>query len=866
MTNVYTNTCSDLIINLAQSVDKINNELIDHMTNQRMKYELACIKPDVTYGYFFERLKKEWETPINEFINRPEKCVSIISNIPYIYELMRSMNGSENPVELFNQKNIQNTRSLINSISKNNPEELREKITRKLKNISEDNIYDLVATALMKPPKSVGFELKENMIDSLGGLAKILYEYCSCQTAEIFKMIIEKYSTKYRMKFQEKTKSEIIEILKQDYEYFKSLLSAPDLQNYNKNIINDIATKLTGIYGFSIENELNKLIPDELGSLKVFFVIVISKYYNNLHPIIWAQIFKQMAENIFIELPFTPDDIFRFVSKYLLLNSGPFILKILQMIRPVLSPELAIKYNLTKLEYPKLKQTQVDLILGKVVNEWDMYTVLKHFSASVGHVCKVCRADKPNDIIMIKIIKPLAIAQSCWEYKTLYNVFKKGSCEQKFIKNILESNGRELNIENEKNNIKKGYEYYAATYKEIYGVDIDANLSAIDVVPNVIVDKTWFAVAMTLAPGIPLNALVEGDLLKSDTKYRAKLHRCLDLLVNKFFFNIIKHKYYHGDPHAGNIFFSFEKSMITLIDFGAVGELDLYENDETIHALLDIIIMSVFYNYEDIFDTMTKLLNSKCTETQIDTNSAEYQKLKAELKGYHLENVKNSKIEEKNEEKYEEDIFGNKRISQENAMNETSHTSGLPANMHQEFAQIESIYSYLEIEPKKDEAVIMNEQRDVLPPFTEILGDSESKTLPQILEIIIKFYALEGVNIAIKFNELYEFQKAYALLLGVLHKTGYNSYRSGIAIKKAIFNWSNIPALIELKTMKHVISSYWSEKNKYNELNKQNGVFNEQSNQHNHYKFVQAGGDKYYFNKYLKYKNKCMNLFNHKNI
>lgn len=858
------NMCSDLVSNLAKSVDKINNELIDHMTDQRMKYELVCVKPNVTYDYFFDRLKKEWETPINVFINQPEKCTSLISNISFIYEMIGSMSDTESPAELFSQGNLENARNLM----KRNPEEMRTQIMNKLKNISsEDMIYDLVATALMKPPKSAGFELKESMVESLGSLAKILFEYCSCQTAEIFKMIIEKYSVKYRMKFQGKTKQEIISILKQDYEYFKSLLSAPDLQNYNKNIINDIATKLTGIYGFSVENELNKLIPEELGSLKVFFVIVISKYYNNLHPIIWAQIFKQMAENIFIELPFTPDDIFRFVSKYLLLNSGPFILKILQMIRPVLSPELAIKYNLTKLEYPKLKQAQVDLILGKVVYDWDMYKVLKHFSASVGHVCKVSRVDHPNDIIMIKIIKPLAIAQSCWEYKTLYNVFKKGSCEQQFIKNMLESNGRELNVENEKNNIKKGYEYYAATYKDVYGVDIDANLSAIDAVPNVIAEGTWFALAMTLAPGIPLSALVEGDLLKSDTKYRAKLHRCLDLLVNKFFYNIIKHKYYHGDPHAGNVFFSFEKSMVTLIDFGAVGEMDLFENDETIHTLLDIIIMSVFYNYEEIFDTMTKLLNSKCVETQIDTNSAEYKKVREELRGYHLENMRNSEIEGEKQKKYEEDIFSDKRIAQENTIDETSATSGLPADKYQEYTQIDSIYSYLEIEPKQDEPVIMNEQKDVLPVFTEILGDSESKSLPQILEIIIKFFALSGVNLAIKFNELYEFQKAYALLLGVLYKTGYNSYRSGIAIKKAIFNWSNIPALVELKTMKHVISSYWSEKNKYDELAKQNGFDNKEqtssvvdnANRDVHFTFVRGGGDQY-LHKYMKYRAKYLNL------
>ena len=68
-------------------------------------------------------------------------------------------------------------------------------------------------------------------------------------------------------------------------------------------------------------------------------------------------------------------------------------------------------------------------------------------------------------------------------------------------------------------------------------------------------------------------------LLKKDTKFRAVLHRTLDLLVYKFFLVIIKHGFYHGDPHAGNIFFSFKKKQAILIDLGAVGELNVYEEN-----------------------------------------------------------------------------------------------------------------------------------------------------------------------------------------------------------------------------------------------------------------------------------------------
>lgn len=126
-----------------------------------------------------------------------------------------------------------------------------------------------------------------------------------------------------------------------------------------------------------------------------------------------------------------------------------------------------------------------------------------------------------------------------------------------------------------------------------------------------------------------------------------------------------------------------------------------------------------------------------------------------------------------------------------------------------------------------------------MPQFTEVIGDSESISFAGILEIIIKFYALSGINIAIKFSEFYEFQKAYALLLGVLHKVGYNSYRSSIALKRAILNWHNLPKLIHIGTVSHLISSYWEQSNKYNDLDQKRDInvnysnlpYNNQNNQ-----------------------------------
>jgi hypothetical protein len=796
-------TCLDIIQELNKSVDNINTTLIHNMTNSSMKYEWVCIKPNVTYDYFYQCLKEEWGSIINQFINQPNKCTSHISELMELYQYLTP-------------EKIAYVRQIFNELT---TEETSGLTKKGLSSINIDNIVlDVVATSLMDPNENIYFELNPNFMETMQGLGSTLTEYCQCQLVDIFKIIIKKYKKKYHKKFQGKPKEEVIDMLRDDYNKFKQMLKKFGMTGKvptQNNFIDKIATQLTGLYGFSMENELDRLIPKELGSLKDFFITVISKYYNNLHPIVWAQIFKNITENIFIDLPFTPEEIFSFVSKYLLLNSGPFILKILQMIRPVLSPELATKYNLTKLTYPILKPHQIDIILQRVVYNWDMYKILQNFSASVGHVCKVIRVDNPSNIFMIKIIKPVAVAQSCWEYQTLYDIYPHGSCENAFIKHMLESNGRELNVNNEIEHINKGHKYYTGTYRDLYGTDINATITAIQNIPGIIIPGTWFALTMTLAPGIPLSKLVEQEnnpLLMTDNDYRARLHRCLDLLVYKFFLNIVTNGFYHGDLHAGNIFFSYENSQMTLIDFGAVGELDIYANDPDIKILLDIVVMSMFSNYEDMLETMTQLLNSKCIETQIDSTKPEYQELKQRLASYRINNILVQEKEHEKTKQFEHDIFSNERISAENK----AYQEMAPQEMTQTMP-INSIYSYLEYKPSQSETIIEN--REVLPPFTTV-AKTEGVGFTNVLEEIIKYYALSGVNIAIKFNEFYEFQKAYALLLGVLYKVKYNPYRTGIAIRKAIVNWKNIPELMHISTVTHFIKSWTNQRNIFNEFKK----------------------------------------------
>src|SRR5437870_1041586 len=77
-------TCLNIIQKLSNDVDKNNTKLVDHMTDQKMKYEYACIKPNVTYEYFYKCLKKDWEKIINEYVNQPTIC-TIFTQLQTLY-------------------------------------------------------------------------------------------------------------------------------------------------------------------------------------------------------------------------------------------------------------------------------------------------------------------------------------------------------------------------------------------------------------------------------------------------------------------------------------------------------------------------------------------------------------------------------------------------------------------------------------------------------------------------------------------------------------------------------------------------------------------------------------------------------------
>ena len=797
-------SCIDVIFDMAKTVTDVNTEITINMIDSKMNYEYVCIKPNLTYEHFHKSLKTKWEKIINDHVSKPEKCSSNMQSILTLHEIASKLKLDKNT----------NAESIQQSIQNITPDQLEKFAYNKI----VDAAINMITSA-----SNNSFVMEKDMVKTMKNIALILSENCQCQIIEIFSYIMGRYKTKYAQKLAGKSRDETVKIIVDDYQYVKNAVT--QYGTMGQQLFTGLQKQRGGsdisILNFSIESELSRLIPDEIGSMKSFFIKVIARYFNNLHPIIWGQIFKGYVTNIFKDLPLTQDELFSFASKYLLLNSGPFILKILQGIRPILSDELAAKYNLTKMSsyYPLLEPNQIDIVLKQILVDYDMVRITYNKSASVGHVCIGYDVRKPEEKFVIKIIKPLAIAQSCWEYSVLSDLFPKGSCEDCFVKNTLRANGAEMNVASEINNLNRSNQYYTADYKSEFGIDIDAKLTTIANKDKIIKEGTWFALAMTLAPGIPVADLIENKLLEKDTKFRANLHRCLDLLVAKFFYVLVSQGFYHGDLHSGNVFYSFRSKQLTMIDFGAMGDIDIYKNDETTKKLLTIIIMSTKYNFDGLFDVLTDILNDRCKDDPsgfIDKTSKGYIDFKTQLIEHKVKNTLNREKEYKRSQKTLAFYFKGQRLEDE------KHQNTLESVIDEVQCKDKdetSIYDALERKaenPETKETLIEN--KDDLPVNTEIVGDSESITFAGVMGKIIQYYAKSGINVAVKFSELNELQKAYALLLGVLVKTGYNSSRMEKAITTGIMRWNLLSKLLNVSTAFNIFSTNREEATKIENL------------------------------------------------
>ena len=783
-------SCLELVANISNAIKETNSELVSNILEKNVSYIDCCVHPSITFDYYYKQLSSK----IEKIVGVISDGNSNITNMMILHELYKKSNSAKIP---------------------------KNDLVDMIKQLDQDTVINNVYDSVQHLPKKHKFNMSPDMIEFMINLSHMIRENCGSDLPKIFEKIAMMYSTRLKREFDNMGKEEVVHWIKYKYQIFNRLFDQTK-PNQN-NLLGGASIQIP------IEEELNRLIPDQIGSMKSFFIKIIVCYYNTLHPIVWSQIIRGMIDNIEHDLPLNQDELFSYISKHLLLNSGPFVLKILQMIRPVLTDEMALKYNLTRLSYPLLEMDDVEKILRMSMIDYDNHILLYNKSASLGHVTIIrdIRNNGPDGKFVVKIIKPLSIVQSCWEYSTLSDLFNDG-CDKRFVLNMLESNGKEMNVFNEIKNLVQGYEQYTATYSQLFGYDVDAKLTTVRHLENRIVSGRWFCLAMSLAPGIPLTDLIETNQLKKDTAYRANLHRCLDCLVERFFFNLVKNGFYHGDLHAGNIFYSYEEKQITLIDFGAVGRLDMFSGDTQMIKLLEIIIMSVYYNYDEMFDNMTNLLNELCEDDiLINMNDKKYQEQKEKFLIYRLKNILNQNDANKNQKQFIDDIFNKKRRDDE------KRTYRIKTQNKKELKDDESIYEKMKsmrIELNKKEVVVEN--RDDLPVFTEVIDNRESVTFSKVMAEMIQFYAENGVNVAVKFAEFYELQKAYSLLLGVLYKVDYSSYRLNDALRRGIASWAHWTKIFKITTFRKLITCYWKENTKHKKAEKiiENIKFNQSTN------------------------------------
>jgi predicted unusual protein kinase regulating ubiquinone biosynthesis (AarF/ABC1/UbiB family) len=413
-------------------------------------------------------------------------------------------------------------------------------------------------------------------------------------------------------------------------------------------------------------------------------------------------------------------------------------------------------------------------------------------------------------------------------------------------------------------------------YNELYSdVNVNASLTTIKVKENVVIDNCWFALAMTIAPGIPLSKLLETDgenNLSKDTIYRAYLHRCFDLLIYKFFSNIIINGFYHGDLHAGNVYFSFtnepvRKAEITLIDFGAVGKIDLFNDDSDINDLIKIIIQSIFYNYHNLFDTLTNLLNKKSINSiTIDKTSDYYKKFKKHLKKIGIKNIYNANKNSKISEIYTNSCLTSKiRIDRETSININNNKKDIIEENNNQHAKcyslnnnsspkinennilnqdntfknsIESLYDYVDIQNsiiKNSKMKENNENTEPLPAFDCNINTSTGViSFTEIMNMMMEFYSKSNVNIPITIPDLYELLKAYILINSLSTQINYDSLRMSIILGKILYDYNNIGKVVTYPLI--VLKMYNIYKSQYKKYNNVLEKINYLQNKKNLYK------------------------------
>jgi len=233
-------SCIDLLNNISTIIGEINTDLVKNMMDSNVDYNLVCKIPGLTFDHYYKTFASRWDKLINNYINNSDKCSSNMQTLLFLYDLQKE----------YNVKNISS-----GNLSKNLPSVGGNVAAPKV----EQYAIDAITNILTMPQENVRIKMETDLVKYMKNLAYILLTYCNCQLIDAFTYVIGKYKYKYTKKLTGKTKKEASDIIKNDYEYVKHMLrkyaSKPSFNvKMNKQDLS--------IFNFSIETELQKLIPD----------------------------------------------------------------------------------------------------------------------------------------------------------------------------------------------------------------------------------------------------------------------------------------------------------------------------------------------------------------------------------------------------------------------------------------------------------------------------------------------------------------------------------------------------------------------------------------------------------------------------
>ena len=792
-----------ILRSIEESLNSVDRKLSVDMFRSGVKYTDICARSDVSLDKFTHELYKEWSSVLSTLSGVDCPLVAKLSgafqtgalDVDTVESRIRELSDAD-----VKALSAEVTKTDLQTLASNStPADAKAIAIRAVQNQTVAEMLPVLLRSKVSRTLDDGPMVVTDMV-------RYLRDVASCRSLDISAELMQMYSDKYITNMSPTFVRESLPAIIEDIERTVNALTVAGEKE------NAIRRRLS----FGIRRHLEELVPDSMGKLKDFIVTIISTYYENLHPIVASHILCGITRSFIKELPTDAGDIASLFYRQTLLNSGPMILKLLQMVNAVLDVPTKRKYGLLTLRYPIIPRDTMDEIMQDILIHPQYCERIVDFSASVGHVRKYkwtnyLPKDEREATFMIKVIKPVTSAlTSCWEYELLSRIFERNSDEDNNIRGMLVSNGEELDLTQEAKYMKEGHKKYTCTYKDIFRVNLDMTLTTIREIPGILRPGVWQGIAMEVAKGMSVASILEEpDVYLDKGQFEAALHRGMDLLVNRWIFTIINDGMYHGDLHAGNIFFSFEDRVMTIIDWGAVGVINVFERSKALNLLRHIIIYAIWDNFAGIMDSITMYLND--VGFPIDTTSAEYRRLREELAVCEIKNIELSLAQTVSSSDQYKDIFGSRRIDSETPLD-------CNAKQHRTRAsdQKMNIYSYYDVDNDTH-----CEMRDAnVPVMWEQATDSseEHTDLTMALNKLFAFYTTQQINLQSRFPELVTFQKAYALLIGVMTQINYNPFRFKTAVEKASLSWKHLPRLINIDIVVRMAGLFMSEKQRHDKL------------------------------------------------